>query len=101
MKILNKHDGKRKHEKNQIQKMGEELKQSNTREVYKYIKQMREGYKPRTHLGRCNEGQINSNQATIKATWKHYFHSLLTEPPQTNKTHKNRTRYYRRTSPEQ
>ena len=75
---------KRKYENDRILKMEENLERNNSREAYKYLKYLRGGYKPRTNLCRNDEGQIVSDSATIKFTWRNYFLHLLGEQPDDN-----------------
>lgn len=68
---------KRKYENDRINKMEEDLKDNDLRTSYRYIHDLREGYRPRTTICRNENGQIISEPDEIKNLWKRHFQMLL------------------------
>lgn len=50
------------------------------RNAYRHLKQLREGFKLSTFLGRDKNNTIISDTERIKATWSHYFEELVGTP---------------------
>ncbi|XP_065172610.1 uncharacterized protein [Atheta coriaria] len=68
---------KRTFENNQVEIMEKDFRENETRSAYKYLKRIRDGYKPHTTLCRDQTGQIISDLKNILDAWKTHFEDLL------------------------
>ena len=68
---------KRTFENGLLLKMEQDFADGRIRNAYKYLKHLREGYKPSTTLCRDRENRIVSDPEKIKTIWREYFDGLL------------------------
>ncbi|PSN47814.1 hypothetical protein C0J52_08174, partial [Blattella germanica] len=68
---------KRKHKKEKIDEINENLEKGNTHIAYKEIKIIKEGFKARTHLCKGTDGILIGDKEQIKNRWSEYFENLL------------------------
>ncbi|PSN38347.1 hypothetical protein C0J52_26725, partial [Blattella germanica] len=68
---------KRKHKKEKIDEINENLEKGNTHIAHKEIKIVKEGFKARTHLCIGTDGIMLGDKEQIKNRWCEYFENLL------------------------
>ena len=60
-----------------INKLKENSKNKNIREIYKGINEFKKGYQPRTYVIKKNDGSILADTTSILSIWEQFFSNLL------------------------
>ena len=64
--------------------MEEEFTEGNVHKAYKEVKEIRQGFKPRTDICKDKDGNLLGSKTDIKSRWQEYFSELLNPEPESN-----------------